>query len=148
MESHGIVAPSFGGVRDVFAEVLAGQPGTGASFAVWWDGEWVVDLWGGYADAAHSRPWRHDTLVMPYSVTKPFAVMCVLVLVDRGLVELDAPMQRYWPALGAAASVRDVLSHRAGVVALDQDAPEEAFYDWELMCSLLAGQEPAWPPGT
>ena len=85
---------------------------------------------------------------MAYSVAKPFAAMCVLTLVDRGLVELDAPMQHYWPALQAKASVRDVLSHRAGVVALKEDAPQEAFFDWELMCSLLARQEPTWTPGT
>jgi CubicO group peptidase (beta-lactamase class C family) len=132
----------------VFADVLAAQRGTGASFAVWHGGKWVVDLWGGYADAGQTRPWHRDTLVMPYSVTKPFAAMCVLTLVDRGLVDLDAPMQRYWPDLLARASVRDVLSHRAGVVVLEEDAPEEAFYDWELMCSLLARQEPTWAPGT
>ena len=148
MQLHGSFAPSFAAVRDVLADVVAGQPGSGASFAVWHDGEWVLDLWGGYADAAHTRPWGDDTLVMPYSVTKPFAALCVLTLADRGRVDLDAPMQRYWPELRAATSVRDVLSHRAGLVVLDEDAPEEAFYDWELMCSLLARQQPAWMPGT
>lgn len=148
MEVGGSVDGAFSAAREVFADVLAAQPGTGASFAVWHEGAWVVDLWGGYTDAGRTRPWRPDTLVMPYSVTKPFTALCVLTLVDRGLVDLDAPMQRYWPELRARASVRDVLSHRAGVVALTQDAPEEAFYDWELMCSLLSRQEPAWPPGT
>lgn len=148
MEVSGSVAASYTRVREVFADVLAGQPGTGASFAVWHDGEWVVDLWGGYADAGRTRPWRQDTLVMPYSVTKPFAAVCVLTLADRGLVELDAPLRRYWPELQAAATVREVLAHRAGVVVLDEAAPEEAFYDWELMCSLLARQEPTWAPGT
>jgi CubicO group peptidase (beta-lactamase class C family) len=57
-------------------------------------------------------------------------------------------MQRYWPELTAPTTVRDVLSHRAGLVALDDDAPTEAFYDWDLMCSLLARQAPTWPPGT
>ena len=147
MEIRGSVAKSFSRVQEVFADVLTAQPGSGASFAVWQDGEWVVDLWGGYADAAHTRPWQPDTLVMPYSVTKPFAAMCVPTLVDRGLVDLDAPMQRYWPDLRAEASVREVLSHRAGIVVLEEDAPEEAFYDWELMCSLLARQEPTWTPG-
>jgi CubicO group peptidase (beta-lactamase class C family) len=148
VEVVGSVATAFEPVQDVFAEVLAGQPGTGASFAVWHDGAWVVDLWGGFADAAHTRPWTHDTLVMPYSVTKPFAAMCVLTLVDRGLVDLEAPMQQYWPDLVAPATVRDALSHRAGLVALDGDAPAEAFYDWDLMCSLLARQQPSWSPGT
>jgi CubicO group peptidase (beta-lactamase class C family) len=148
VEVSGSVAAPYTRVREVFADVLAGQPGTGASFAVWHDGEWVVDLWGGYADAGRTRPWRQDTLVMPYSVTKPFAALCVLTLADRGLVELDAPLRRYWPELRAEATVRDVLAHRAGIVVLDEAAPEEAFYDWELMCSLLARQEPTWPPGT
>jgi CubicO group peptidase (beta-lactamase class C family) len=147
VEISGSVAPSYSGVREVFAEVLSEQPGTGASFAVWHDGEWVVDLWGGYADASHTTPWQQDTLVMPYSVTKPIAAATVLTLIDRGLVGLDDPMQRYWPELRAQASVRDVLSHRSGLVALDEDAPEEAFYDWGLMCSLLARQEPTWTPG-
>ena len=75
MEVSGSVATPYTRVREVFADVLAGQPGTGASFAVWHDGEWVVDLWGGYADAGRTRPWQQDTLVMPYSVTKPFAAL-------------------------------------------------------------------------
>ncbi len=148
MEVQGSVAAAFRPVREVLAEIVAGEPGTGASFAVWHDGDWVVDLWGGYADAGRTRAWRHDTLVMPYSVTKPFAALCVLTLAERGLVDLDAPMQRYWPDLRAPASVRDVLCHRAGVVVLDEEAPEEAFYDWQLMCALLARQAPAWEPGT
>ncbi|RYP81142.1 class A beta-lactamase-related serine hydrolase [Nocardioides guangzhouensis] len=148
MEVQGSVAEPFRGVRELFAHVLAEQTGTGASFAVWHDGAWVVDVWGGYADSAHNRPWQQDTLVMPYSVTKPFAALCVLTLADRGLVDLDDPMQLFWPELRAAASVRDVLAHRAGLVVLDADAPQEAFYDWGLMCSLLARQEPTWPPGS
>lgn len=148
MQVCGSVDRSFSRVGEVFTDVLAAQPGTGASIAVWHGGRWVVELWGGYADTGHTRPWRRDTLVMPYSVTKPFAAMCVLTLVDRGLVELDAPMQRYWPALQTQTSVREVLSHRAGVVLLQADAPQEAFFDWALMCSLLARQEPAWTPGT
>lgn len=148
VQIHGAVEPSFEAVRDTFAGVLAEQPGTGASFAVWREGAWVVDLWGGYADAAHTRPWRADTLVMPYSVSKPFAAVCVLTLVDRGLVELDAPMQRYWPELRAETTVREVLAHRAGLVALDEHLPAEAFYDWDLVCAALARQQPSWPPGT
>jgi CubicO group peptidase (beta-lactamase class C family) len=148
MDVHGSVATPYSHVRRVFAGVLDEQPGTGASFAVWRAGEWVVDVWGGYADAAHTRRWTQDTLVMPYSVTKPFAAVCVLVLADRGRVDLDLPMREYWPALRATATVRDVLAHRAGLVALDEDAPTEAFFDWDLMCSLLERQEPTWPPGT
>lgn len=145
---HGLVLPRFAPLRDTFVEVLASQPGTGASFAVWHAGEWVVDLHGGYADAAHTRPWREDTLVMPYSVTKPFAAVCLLLLADRGVVELDAPVATYWPELTAPTTVRQVLGHRSGLVVLDEDAPEEAFYDWDLMVSLIERQRPVWEPGT
>ena len=135
-------------VREAFASVIAGQSGTGAAVAAWVDGTWVVDLWGGTANAAGSRPWRPDSLVQPYSVSKPFAAICALALVDRGQLDLDAAVQGYWPEFTAPATVRQVLSHQAGVVALDQQAPTEAFYDWTAMCELLAAQEPQWEPGT
>jgi CubicO group peptidase (beta-lactamase class C family) len=144
----GHVGSGFGEVREVFTEVLARQPGTGAAFAVWRSDEWVVDLWGGWADAEHTRPWTRDTLVMPYSVTKPFAALCVLVLADRRVVDLDAPIQTWWPELRARTTLRQVLSHRAGLVVLTEPAPEDVFYDWDAMCALLERQEPLWEPGT
>jgi CubicO group peptidase (beta-lactamase class C family) len=148
MDMGGRAERRFEAVREAFRQVLAGQAGTGAAVAAWWDGAWVVDLWGGPADTAGTRPWRADSLVQPYSVSKPFAGVCALVLVDRGQLELDAPVQRWWPQFRARADVRQLLSHQAGVVALDEPVPTEAFYDWDWMCSLLAAQEPAWEPGT
>jgi CubicO group peptidase (beta-lactamase class C family) len=144
----GTVDAAFESVREVFGDVLAAQTGTGAALAAWYDGRWVVDLWGGAADASATKRWQRDSIVQPYSVCKPFAAMCALPLVDRGLLELDAPVQRYWPEFTAQATVRHVLSHQAGVVALDAPAPTEVFYDWDALCALLAAQEPAWPPGT
>jgi CubicO group peptidase (beta-lactamase class C family) len=144
----GHVQPGFEPVREVFASVLAGQAGTGAAAAAWRDGEWVVDLWGGPASADGGQRWQADSLAQAYSVVKPFAAVCALLLADRGLVDLGAPMQRYWPQFRAAADVRQVLSHQAGVVALAEPAPTEAFYDWGWLCALLAAQEPAWEPGT
>lgn len=135
-------------VREVFAAVLERQAGTGAAVAAWFDGAWVIDLWGGRADQAGARAWQRNSIAQPYSVTKPFAAMCALLLVDRGQLDLDAPVQRYWPEFRAPATVRHVLSHQAGVVALDEPAPTEVFYDWDRLCSLLAAQEPAWVPGT
>jgi len=79
-------------VRDVFTAVLREQRGTGAAVAVWHDGRWIVDLWGGSANAEGTRPWQQDSIVQPYSVTKPFAAMCALLLIDRGTLDLDAPM--------------------------------------------------------
>jgi len=95
MDMGGRAERRFEAVREAFRQVLAGQAGTGAAVAAWWDGAWVVDLWGGPADAAGTRPWRADSLVRPYSVSRPFAGVCALVLVDRGQLELDAPVQRW-----------------------------------------------------
>lgn len=145
---QGTVAEGFEPVRDVFADWVEASAGTGGGFAAWHDGSWVVDLVGGYADAAHTRPWRPDTLVMPYSVTKAFAAVAVLVLADRGQVDLDAPMTTYWPRLPGDATVRQVLCHTSGHVLLDAPQPEEALYDWDLLCAALERQQPAWPAGT
>jgi CubicO group peptidase (beta-lactamase class C family) len=148
MGVSGRVDTRFGPVRECFAEVVREQPGTGAAFAAFCDGRLVADLWGGWADLRLTRPWREDSLVQPYSVSKPFVAVCALRLVEAGRLDLDAPVQRYWPEFRAPATVRHVLSHQAGVVALDEAAPTEAFYDWDRMCALLAGQAPEWEPGT
>jgi CubicO group peptidase (beta-lactamase class C family) len=148
MDVQGQVDAKFGPVRECFAEVIGGQAGTGAAFAAFCDGALVADLWGGWADQGRTRPWAADSLVQPYSVSKPFVAVCALRLVQEGRLDLDAPVQRYWPGFRAPATVRHVLSHQAGLVALDAPAPVEAFYDWDGMCARLAAQEPAWEPGT
>jgi CubicO group peptidase (beta-lactamase class C family) len=144
----GGVAPGFEAVGDAFAEALSNQPGTGAATAVWHDGTYVVDLWGGYADSARTTPWQRDSIAMPYSVSKPFAAVCALLLVERGQLGLDDLVADHWPGFVAPATVRQVLSHQAGVVALDGPLPTEAFADWDLICDRLAAQPPAWTPGT
>ena len=126
----GRVEQGFELVEAAFVEVVRGQPGTGAAVAVWLEGRWLADLWGGAADAAGSRVWGRDSIVQPYSVTKPFVAVCALLLVEQGRLELDAAVQTYWPEFTAPATVRQVLAHQAGVVALDALAPTELFYDW------------------
>src|ERR1019366_764388 len=145
-DAQGVVEPGCETVREASARVLTEQRGTGAALAVWHEGRWIVDLWGGAASADGTRAWQRDSIVQPYSVSKPFAAMCALVLVDRGVLDLDAPIQRYWPEFRAPATPRHVLSHQAGVVALDAAAPTSVFYDWHALCALLADQRSA-PPG-
>lgn len=147
MTAHGRVSPGFEAVQDAFAEVIRAQSGTGAAAAIWHDGRWVVDLWGGHADAARTRPWDRDSIVMPYSVSKPFVALAALLLVDRGLLDLDSPMQRYWPELRTEATVRQVLSHQVGLVALAEPAPASLLLDWTGLCGRLATEEPLWPSG-
>ena len=148
MDVQADVDARFGPVRECFAGIIAAQPGTGAAFAAWCEGRQVVDLWGGYADRDRRRPWDARSVVQPYSVSKPFAAVCALRLAEAGRLDLEAPVQQYWPEFRAEATVRQVLSHQAGVVALDQPVPTAAFYDWDHLCGLLAAQAPSWPPGT
>jgi CubicO group peptidase (beta-lactamase class C family) len=134
------IAVGFESVREAFADVLHEQGGRGAGVAVWHDGRWVADLVGG--------DWTPESLVMPYSVSKPFAALPALVLVDRGLLDLDAPLRRYWPEFTADATLRQALSHQSGIVGLDEPAPTEVLYDWDRACAMLSQQSPAWPPGS
>jgi len=145
---EGLTEPGFESVRDVFADVVEQQAGTGAALAVWYDGQWVLDLYGGYADAARTRPWTAESIASPYSVSKPFAALPALVLVDRGVLDLDAPLQRYWPEFSASATLRQVLSHQSGIVGIDDPATTELFFDWNAACARLAAQEPLWVPGS
>lgn len=112
----------------------------------------VVDLWAGWMDRARTRPWHRDTLVDVFSVGKPMAVLCLLALVERGEVDLDSPVASYWPEFAAAGkdsvTVRMLLGHRAGLPAIRRQLPTHAMYDWELMTSALAAEEPWWEPGT
>ncbi len=151
-EVHGFVAPGFEAVRDAFASNFENGLECGASVAVTRDGEPVVDLWAGDA-APDGRPWQEDTIVNVYSTTKTMAATCILVLADRGALDLQAPVARYWPEFArngkADITVAHVMSHSAGlagfVPALEST---EALYDWDAVCARLEAMEPWWEPGT
>jgi CubicO group peptidase (beta-lactamase class C family) len=132
-------------------ENLAERGEIGAAVAVLLDGRPVVDLWCGWADGARTRPWREDTLVNAFSVGKPLAGLCLLMLVSRGLVALDDPVAAHWPEFAQAGkdvlTVRHVLSHRAGLAAISEELPEGALYDWEQVTGALERQQPWWTPG-
>ena len=112
----------FAPVRDAFADNFAERGEVGAGVAVFVGGELVVDLVGGWVDAARSRPWREDTLVDVYSVGKAFVALLLLQSVDAGLVGLDQPLAAVWPEFGAegkgGVTVRQALCHRAAVPAI------------------------------
>ena len=125
---------------------------TGGAAAVFVDGEPVVDVWGGYADAERTLPWQRDTIVNVWSVTKTMTALCALVLADRGELDLDAPVARYWPQFAASGKegvlVRHLLSHTAGLPDWDVPTTVEDLYDWPTATARLAAQAPAWEPGT
>jgi CubicO group peptidase (beta-lactamase class C family) len=139
-------------VRDALADNFRHHDELGAAVALAVDGELVVDIWAGWMDAARTCAWERDTLVAVFSVGKAMAAICVLLLVERGDVELDAPVARYWPQFAAAGkgdvTVRTLLCHRAGLPAVRDAVPDDAIYDWELMTDMLAAEEPWWQPGS
>ncbi len=141
----------FAPVRDVFARSFeTGE--VGAALAVTIAGRPVIDLWGGHRDAARKRAWTGDTLVTVYSTTKGMTALCANRLVDRGKLDLDAPVARYWPEFAAAGKqqvpVRWLLSHQAGVPALRDDVPRVRWLDWDFWTGALAAEAPWWEPGS
>jgi CubicO group peptidase (beta-lactamase class C family) len=150
-EIQGTCHPRYARLRDAFAQGFRARREIGAAIAVTVDGEPVVDLWAGHADPARTRPWTCDTIVHLYSVTKGMTSLCAHRLVERGSLDLDAPVARYWPefAQGGKGSipVRWLLSHRAGLPAIRTPLPPETLYDWDGMCAALAAAEPCLPSG-
>lgn len=148
---HGHCDERFAAVREVFENNLKGGLDVGASFAATVEGEMVVDLWGGFADAARTRPWARDTIVNVYSTTKTMTALTALLLADRGVLDLHAPVARYWPEFAASGKegvkVSHLLSHAAGLSGWDTPLRAEELYDWSRICALLAAQKPWWTPG-
>ena len=150
-EIRGSCDERFAGVRSALARNFRDHGEVGAAVAITIEGRLVVDLWAGWADRIRTRPWQRDTLVNVFSVGKAMAALSLLVLVERGQVDLDAPAARYWPEFAARGksevTVRMLLCHRAGLPAIRRSLPRFAMYDWELMTSALAAEEPWWEPG-
>jgi CubicO group peptidase (beta-lactamase class C family) len=150
-ESAGTCDARFAAVAEAFLENFAHRRELGAGVAVIVDGRPVVELWGGWADADRSRAWQQDTVVNVFSVGKAVATLCVLMLVSRGALDLDEPVSRWWPEFAAAGkeriTVRQVLSHQAGLAALARELPDGSLYDWAAVTDALAEQEPWWTPG-
>ena len=150
-EVHGSCDERFAGVRDALARQLDGEE-LGASVAVDLDGETVVDLWGGYRDVERTTPWTRDTIVNVWSTTKCVLNLAALMLVDRGELDVYAPVADYWPEFAAKGKknieVRHLMSHTSGVSGWETPFSIRDMYDWEPATERLASQAPWWEPGT
>jgi CubicO group peptidase (beta-lactamase class C family) len=148
----GFARDEFAGVRRAFEANLASGEDLGASFCATLEGETVVDLWGGWADEARTRPWRADTLVNVYSTTKTMTALTALLVADRGDLDFDAPVAKYWPEFAAGGKsdvkVSHLMSHSAGLSGWREPIAREDLYDWDKVTALLAAQEPYWKPGS
>ncbi len=151
IQINGTCTPPYTKVRDEFERNFTERGEVGAAVSVYEKGQKVVDLWGGYKDLARTQPWEKDTIVIMNSVAKSMCALCTHILIDRGLIDFDAPVARYWPEFAQAGKqgvlVRHVLSHTCGVIYCDH-APPGSWFDWNMHIRALEKQEPAWEPGT
>ena len=149
---QGECAPEFAKVAREFVRNFAERQEVGASVALVYRGETVVDLWGGSSDREGTRPWQRETMTCCYSCTKGMVALCVHLLVSRGEIDIDDPVTEYWPEFGQGGkqdvTVRMVLDHSVGLPAIREPLKELGCTDWEYMVDRLSREEPFWKPGT
>jgi CubicO group peptidase (beta-lactamase class C family) len=153
-EVHGTVGPGFEIVRDAFAETFkleAAYRNVGSSLAIYREGKQVVDLWGGHADGARTRPWYRDTLANVFSATKGAVALAAAHLVEKGKLDYGRKVAGYWPQFTGdgkdATTVAELLSHHAGLPSFQKTVTVDDLYDWSERCNDLLRQAPCWTPG-
>lgn len=151
MEIQGYCDERFASVREAFELNFTDKGDIGASFAATLEGEYVVDLWGGHSDEARTKPWQENTIINVYSSTKTMTFLVALMLEDRGQLDLDAPVAKYWPEFAQAGKegvcVKHLLSHSAGLPGFSRNMTDAELYDWDFACADLASQAPWWEVG-
>ncbi|KAF5535799.1 beta-lactamase [Fusarium mexicanum] len=151
-EIHGTCDPRFQGVCSLLEKYIKSGEEVGASITIDIDGKEVVDIWGGYADKERTKPWEKDTIVNVFSCTKTITSLAVLMLVDRGLIDVNERVSHYWPEFGQNGKqdvlVRHLLSHTSGVSGWEEPISPEDMYDVDKAAAMLARQAPWWTPGT
>jgi CubicO group peptidase (beta-lactamase class C family) len=152
MAVQGTCDPKFQEVRQEFERNFQERGEVGASVCVTVQGQTVVDLWGGQANAGSNTPWQEDTVSVVFSSTKGATALCAHMLASRGQLDLDAPVATYWPEFAQSGKenipVKMLLSHQAGLPAVRETLPDGAYADWDLIVTALAKEEPFWEPGT
>lgn len=142
----------FESVRETFGRLFSEGKELGAAMAVTVSGEAVLDLQGGFMDKACTEPWHHDTLVNVFSCSKGIASLCMLRLVQEGLLSLDAPVADCWPEFGQngkeAVTLRQILTHTSGLSAFHPRIPDEDLFDWSAMVNWIEQESPWWDPGS
>ncbi|TQF67119.1 beta-lactamase family protein [Rhodococcus spelaei] len=150
--TQGFCDTAFEPVREALEQQLATGEELGASICVTVDGEPVVDIWGGHTDTTRDTAWERDTLVNVFSITKTMTALSALLLVDRGLLDLDEKVAHYWPEFAANGKadveIRHLLAHTSGVSGWEPPMQLEDVYDHESAAARLAGQPLWWEPGT
>ena len=148
MEISGYCEEKFGEVKKAFEKNLNDGKECGASFSVTIEGKTVIDLWGGYADAAKTKPWQKDTIVNVYSTSKFATAICVLMLANKKIIDVEAPVADYWPEFAQSGkekiTIGHLLSHTAGLPGFDEALELKDLYNWKKVTEALSRQKPWW----
>ena len=148
----GFVRPGFEAVQDAFTENFTRRGELGAAASMYYQGQKVVDLWGGLRNKATGEPWEKDTMVIVHSTTKGMAGLALALANSRGLLDYEERVSAYWPEFAQAGkekvTIRQLLSHQAGLLALDAPVNKSVAADLDRLAVVLAQQKPAWEPGT
>lgn len=151
MKVKGQCNEQFGRVKDLFQELHTSGKEKGSSYAVYKNGEAIIDIWSGYSDADETKPWERNNLATVWSTTKGVAAITCALAVERGLLDYSEKVSYYWPEFSVNGkediTVEMLLSHQAGICGAQTDEVND-YYDQELMASKLANMKPIWEPGT
>src|SRR4051794_14775890 len=143
---------AFDEARALMSDSIDSGEDVGASLCVIHEGRTIVDVWGGVADVASGRPWERDTIINVFSITKTMTTLAALLLIDRGELDPDAPVAKYWPEFAAngkdSVLVSHLMAHTSGVSGWQKPITLDGIYDSEEAAAALAAQEPWWEPGT
>jgi CubicO group peptidase (beta-lactamase class C family) len=149
---YGFVDDAYGPVLDAFALNFAERGDLGAACTIYASGRKVVDMWGGIADRRTAQAWETDTAAVIFSCTKGVLAICAYMLVEQGLLDLDAPMASYWPSFAQcgkeAITIREAMSHRAGLPAIEVDLLKDDVVAWHPVIDAIERQAPLFQPGS
>ena len=151
MEIHGECDPQFSKVKETFEKLYQEDREIGSCFAVYKDGNPLVNLWGGFQDKDKTKPWQKDNLVTVYSTTKGVAAFCIALAMEKGLLKYEEKVSTYWPEFASNGkediTIGMLMSHQAGICSPETRNVED-YYNQSLMAEKLAGMTPIWEPGT
>ena len=151
MEIQGECDPQFSKVKETFKKLYREDREIGSCFAVYKDGNPLVDLWGGFQDKDKTKPWQKDNLVTVYSTTKGVAAFCIALAMEKGLLKYEEKVSTYWPEFASNGkediTIGMLMSHQAGICSPETRNVED-YYNQSLMAEKLAGMTPIWEPGT
>ena len=151
MEIHGECDPQFSKVKETFEKLYQEDREIGSCFAVYKDGNPLVDLWGGFQDKDKTKPWQKDNLVTVYSTTKGVAAFCIALAMEKGLLKYEEKVSTYWPEFASNGkediTIGMLMSHQAGICSPETRNVDD-YYNQNLMAEKLAGMTPIWEPGT